>query len=237
MKKILRRILIIIEGLIVILAVGFLFYVNDYYRADETALAVLELDGVTLQQNGDIYFNALDLPDHEEDDLVIFYPGGKVEEQAYLPLAKKISEAGINVVVVKMPFRLAVLNINKADNYINKISGIDDYYLMGHSLGGAMASYYSSKNQETVSGLILLGAYLYGDYPEEKQLTIYGENDGGITENIDYEKNIYEIPGGNHAAFGNYGAQKGDGELEITREQQQNIAVEYIREFIGKGEF
>lgn len=237
MKKIIKRVLIVLLGLIVILAVGFFFYVNDYYRADETTLAVLELDRVTLQQNGDIYFTANDLPDHEEDDLVIFYPGGKVEEQAYLPLAKRISDVGINVVVVKMPFRLAVFGINKADNYLGKTAGIDDYYLMGHSLGGAMASYYSSNNQDSVSGLILLGAYLYGDYPEEKQVTIYGENDGGITENIDYEKNIYEIPGGNHAAFGYYGAQKGDGELEITREEQQNIAVSYIREFIEEGDF
>ena len=42
----------------------------------------------------------------------------------------------------------------------------------------------------------------------------------------------YEISGGNHAYFGNYGEQKGDGTASITRESQQEQAVEQIMLFI-----
>ena len=45
---------------------------------------------------------------------------------------------------------------------------------------------------------------------------------------------MFEIEGGNHAGFGNYGKQKGDGELLITREEQQNVAVDLITNFIEK---
>ena len=33
---------------------------------------------------------------------------------------------------------------------------------------------------------ILLGAYLYGDYPPEKILTVYGSLNQSVEDNIDY---------------------------------------------------
>lgn len=33
---------------------------------------------------------------------------------------------------------------------------------------------YASKHQDKVKGLILLGAYIYGNYPAENALTVYG---------------------------------------------------------------
>ena len=35
-----------------------------------------------------------------------------------------------------------------------------------------MAGSYASKNKEKVKGLIMLGGYVYGDYPPEKALTV-----------------------------------------------------------------
>ena len=40
--------------------------------------------------------------------------------------------------------------------------------------------------------------------------------------------NEYEIPGGNHAQFGNYGPQKGDGEASVSAAEQQRIAADKI---------
>ena len=45
-------------------------------------------------------------------------------------------------------------------------------------------------------------------------------------------KNVVIIDGGNHAQFGNYGEQKGDPPATISREDQQNIAVKEILDFI-----
>ena len=37
----------------------------------------------------------------------IFYPGGKVEYTAYIPLMQALSEHGVTCVLVEMPFHLA----------------------------------------------------------------------------------------------------------------------------------
>ena len=41
----------------------------------------------------------------------IFYPGGKVEYTAYIPLMQACAEEGILCVLVEMPFNLAVLSV------------------------------------------------------------------------------------------------------------------------------
>ena len=97
-----------------------------------------------------------------------------------------------------------------------------------------MASSYAAKNQEKVEGLILLGSYIYGDYPEEKALTIYGSLNQSVEDKINYTKNIVEIEGGNHAQFGNYGFQKGDSKATISAEEQQDISVDAITNFINQ---
>ena len=42
------------------------------------------------------------------------------------------------------------------------------------------------------------------------------------------------IKGGNHAQFGNYGEQAGDGTATISREEQQDQTAKAILEFTGK---
>ena len=101
-------------------------------------------------------------------------------------------------------------------------------------MGGAMASDYASKHQDKVEGLILLGAYIYGNYPAENSLTVYGTFNTSVAKKINYTENIVVIEGGNHAQFGNYGKQKGDPDATISSEEQQNIAVEAIRGFLEK---
>jgi len=100
-------------------------------------------------------------------------------------------------------------------------------------MGGAMASDYASKHKEKVKGLILLGAYIYGDYPEENALTVYGTFNTSVAEKINYTENIVVIEGGNHAQFGNYGKQNGDPDATISSEEQQNITVEAIEKFLA----
>ena len=50
---------------------------------------------------------------------------------------------------------------------------------------------------------------------------------------IDYTQNVTVIEGGNHAQFGNYGKQKGYRDATISREEQQDIAVEAIKDFLS----
>ena len=43
------------------------------------------------------------------------------------------------------------------------------------------------------------------------------------------------IEGGNHAWFGNYGQQEGDGTASITREEQQKQVVDAVLDIVEKG--
>ena len=45
---------------------------------------------------------------------------------------------------------------------------------------------------------------------------------------------MYEIQGGNHAQFGNYGPQKGDLPATITAEEQQEQTALVIGEFLAR---
>lgn len=212
--------------LLVLLSLGaFTWYVNDYYHAEEIALKVLDEDNIIVSKDSII------LKGNSEVG-IIFYPGAKVEAESYLPLLSKLRDKGFTTILVKMPFNMAIFNSNAADKVIEENKNIKHWYIAGHSMGGAMASSYAAKNQEKVEGLILLGSYIYGDYPEERALTIYGSLNQSVEDKINYTKNIVEIEGGNHAQFGNYGFQKGDSKATITVEEQQDISVEAIVRFI-----
>ena len=55
---------------------------------------------------------------------------------------------------MKMPFNLAVFDINAADYAYSNFPNIKKWYIGGHSLGGAMASAYAKNNESKLNGLI-----------------------------------------------------------------------------------
>ncbi len=214
---------------LVLFVSAFFIYVSDYYRADSYALEILDKLNFVQEKNLTIIY-----PEESIDTAVIFYPGAKVEEIAYIPLLKKLADNGITCVLVKMPFHMAIFNKDAADDVFDEIPEIKKWYICGHSMGGAMASSYASDNMDKLDGVILLGAYIYGDVLEDDALTIYGTLNSNLEENINYTKNINIIEGGNHAQFGNYGKQKGDPDATISSEEQQNITVQIILDFINE---
>ena len=120
----------------------------------------------------------------------------------------------------------------QAEDVIAQFPEMQHWYIAGHSMGGAMASKFASDHPDQVDGLILMGAYIYGDYPEEKTLTIYGSLNQSVEDHIDYTENIVEIEGGNHAQFGNYGPQRGDLPAAISAQEQQAQTVAAIAVFL-----
>ncbi|MGM9918614.1 MAG: alpha/beta fold hydrolase [Lactimicrobium massiliense] len=230
--KILLAIVLVITA---VAGVSFGIYVSDYYHADETALSLLENPGdVSILQ--DDKGNYTVLPQKAGDTGIIFYPGGKVDERAYLPLLKMYAEQGITCVLLKMPFHLAVLDINGADGIQKQYPGITKWYLAGHSLGGAMATAYIARHVSEYQGLILLGAYSTKDLSDTDLTVVWidGDQDDVINQkqvlkNQDhYPENTYvfTIAGGNHAQFGSYGVQKGDGHASISAKEQWQETVD-----------
>ena len=219
---------------VIIPVIGFLFiatvciwYINDYYHADENVLESLqEKDSVSVTEMTDGLY--LDGPG--DDTALIFYPGAKVESTAYLPLLGKLAEQGTDCFLVKMPCNLAFFGQNKAKKIMDSYE-YDHWYLSGHSLGGAMAASYASGHLESLDGLVLLAAYPTKSLKSDSfsVLSIYGSEDGILNMEKVEKGNIYmpadyaevSIEGGNHAQFGNYGEQKGDHAADISREEQQ----------------
>lgn len=211
---------------------GFVWYASDYYRAEDVALAVAA-DSTNITTDGNLTILSPSVP---SDTALIFYPGAKVEASAYLPILEQIQQTcGITCILVEMPLNFAFLNANAADDIIEAYPDITTWYMAGHSLGGGMASNYAANNPDNIEGLILLGAYIYGDYPAENTLTIYGTFNDNLESSIDYTENIVIIEGGNHAQFGNYGKQDGDPDATITTEEQQAITVQAIATFLVTG--
>lgn len=231
-KKLLKITLISLISVIAVTSVLFYIYTLDYYRGDDFIIETLAADnpGIEKQDDFTVFY-----PAAETDKKIgfIFYPGGKVEDTAYIPLLMKLSQNGITCILVKMPFNLAVLNINAADGVYKILPDIERWYIGGHSLGGAMASVYAETNIDIINGLILLAAYpVKGmDLPA---IAIFGSEDIILDKTkIGANLNQFEIQGGNHAYFGNYGEQKGDGTASITRDEQQLQAIGAILEFIN----
>ena len=226
-------VLLVPVSVAVILSAAFLIYTGQYYRAGTVAHSMLESDETVSVTQTD-YGWLFDGP--SETDALIFYPGAKVETCAYAPLLHGLAEKGMDVCLVKMPFRLAFFGINKA-NRVMEQHDYKNWYIGGHSLGGAMAAYYAAGHAPQLAGVILLAAYPTKTLADNLWvITIYGSEDRVLNrkkmaEGVKYmpENHVeYVIQGGNHAQFGDYGEQKGDGKAVISAQEQQHQAEELI---------
>ena len=239
----LKRNIKIIGMVLVALVIGILTYLGDYYHADQTAHdALISNNQVMVRKDGNL---TIFTPTSVRDEMgFIFYPGGKVEAIAYAPLMRLLAEQGYSAVIVAMPFNLAVFNVNGADKVREALPEIEEWIMVGHSLGGAMAADYLVKHEDQVEGLVLLGAYPNDSLTQSSHpvLSLYGSEDQiidqeGMAEGrnkMPVKASYHEISGGNHSGFGNYGEQAGDGTASISAAEQQAITVEKIIE-IWKG--
>ena len=229
-----KKIKIAILIVFILIACFAIFYVNDYYHADKIAIDRLNAnDNVSVVKTS----NGLLLDGPGNDTALIFYPGAKIEYTAYAPMFKKKKKKGIDCYLVEMPFNLALLGQNSADEIIDS-GNYSHYFISGHSLGGAMAASYVNSTNKT-DGLILFASYSTCKI-EKPVLSIYGSEDKVLNkekylDSINFiEDNLteIEIKGANHAQFAYYGNQSGDGVANISASSQQKQSASAIIEFI-----
>ena len=234
------RIAAVLAAVLLLAAAACGFYLGDYYHADTEAIAAFSDAGAVRMQacdNGDLVW----IPGDAAAGF-IFYPGGKVEHTAYIPLMQSLASEGIFCVLVKMPFRLAVLDINAAEAIPAQYPHIRHWYIGGHSLGGSMAAACLSGQPDAFDGLVLLGAYSTADLSETdlSVLSVYGSEDRvmnrgkytGSKDNLPEDFTEILIDGGCHANFGIYGPQEGDGTPGITAQTQITITADAIADLI-----
>ncbi|MCR5674913.1 MAG: alpha/beta hydrolase [Lachnospiraceae bacterium] len=233
MKKLCRKRIIIPAVLIVGLIIGFFCWAGCYYHADATAVQALASgDGVSVSQTDYDWF--FDGP--STDRALLFFPGAKVEETAYAPFVRRLAQAGMDVCLLKEPFHLAVFDNGRAAAVMDRYD-YAHWYVGGHSLGGAIAAQFAEVHGDRLDGVILCAAYLIKRGDEDlTEIVLCGSEDGIInTKRMRRGDTLgsrfyftHVIDGGNHAQFGNYGLQRGDGTATISAEAQQEEAVAVI---------
>lgn len=221
--------LIICIAVVAVLAVAFFAYTSVYYPADPDVREIAAGYGVEITE-GEGYITVA--PEKEAATTgYIFYPGGKVEAEAYLPYLAGVAEEGYLCVLLEVPFKLAIFDMDAAGKVIPEYPGITHWAVGGHSLGGVAAAGYARSDNSGVDGLVLLAAYPSGDLSQTglEVLSVTASNDQVLNKDA-YEEALPNLPGGtqfalieggNHSQFGRYGHQDGDGEATISEDDQR----------------
>jgi dienelactone hydrolase len=219
---------------------GFAIYCGFYYHAlPEADSSLLSHDGVVVSSSKRLYSF---VPEKPEILSYVFYPGGKVEAKAYAPFCFALAQKGNPVYLCVMPFNLAFFDSEAASRVIDNHEA-ERWVIVGHSLGGAFAGSYASAHASKLSGIVFLASYTTQDLSKTnlKSLSIYGSEDG-VMNREKYNESLRNLPsdhqeivlqGGNHASFGDYGEQSGDGKATITFTEQIQKSVDAIDSIFG----
>jgi hypothetical protein len=236
MRMLWKRILLGVVILLVVITAGFVGWASFPLGPESAALDALQpislvsvetVQGWTVFRPNDMEVNTgfIFYPAG-----FIFYPGGRVDYRSYATILKSIAQSGYLVVLVPMPLSMAIFAPDKADEVLTAFPEIQHWALGGHSLGGAMAARYCFTHPEIIQGLVLWASYPADTDSLADQdlaaLSIYGSEDGQVDKIeasyplLPADTTWIRIDGGNHAQFGDYGLQPGDGQAKISPQQQ-----------------
>jgi len=238
MRKWFKILTLGLAALVVVGAVGFYGWTRvARYAAFPEAVAVAE--GAERVRGWTVF-----APAGEPVVGFVFYPGGLVDPVAYAPLMRRLADDGVLAVLVPMPLDLAVFGIGRAAAVIAEFPQVDTWVIGGHSLGGAMAAEFVKGNPAAVAGIALLASYPAASTDLStlpiRAVSTYG-TENGVTPPEGFEASLARLPpgtelvvidGGNHAQFGYYGPQAGDGVATIPREEQQRQAAATLLAFL-----
>ena len=212
--------------LVVLATVGVAWAANPHQPRSGSVDAATANQNVTVEERQGSYVIRQQRSDPAQVALV-FYPGGHVDPEAYVPvLAPYVADSGVRVYVPKMPFTLSVLDPDRAAAFREQAPEVRTWYVGGHSLGGSMACQYAGNNPDRVDGVVLFGAYCGGSIngTELPTLQVLGSRDGVVTgtettatdRNLPTNATVFTIDGANHTQFGSYTGQEGDLSANIS---------------------
>jgi dienelactone hydrolase len=230
----------IVKGFLGVLAIllavgiaGFLWYVQPQPLLPEATAALASTSTVTFSQDqGNLTYTPVGT---SPTTGLVLYPGGKVPSAAYAPQARAIADLGYLVVVVSVPFNLAVFGIDSAGPVIAAHPEIRHWAVGGHSLGGSMAAQFVDSHPAEVEGLVLWASYSAADLSSDglTVLSAYGTLDTGVPNytspanlaKLGSDVTLAVIDGGNHEQMGWYTGQPNDPPATIPRADQQAQVV------------
>jgi dienelactone hydrolase len=221
------------RSLLVVLSIGWLAIVGWLMPAGATDTALQALASDSSVTVVDSPTQVVLIPSAEVGATgFLFQPGAKVDARAYVSALRPLALAGHVVVIAKQPLGIAFLATNAIDSARSEFPDVSKWVVGGHSLGGTMAALQATGAQVQSSdsgsasvapivGLVLFASYPAADMSDSNMpvLSLSGEKDGLSTPdaiaaskpNLPSSTTFIEIPGANHASFGDYGMQFGDG--------------------------
>ena len=220
----LGRTVLAIIVVLVLLVVGFLFYANMVMRG-EREYAIKAWTNPAISITSTDHSIVMTPTGTASGDGLVFIPGAKVDPYAYLfKLSGIVETAGVTVVITKPTLNLAFFDTRPLSTFTADAPGVDSWYVGGHSLGGVRSCMLA--DDPDVAGLVLFGSYCANDLSatELEVLSIGGSEDGLSTPQkiadasslLPATATFVQVEGLNHAGFGNYGVQSGDGVATIT---------------------
>ena len=221
------------RSLLVVLSIGWLAIVGWLMPAGatDTALQALASDSSVTVVDSPTQVALIPSSDVGATGF-LFQPGAKVDARAYVSALRPLALAGHVIVIAKQPLGIAFLATNAIDSARSEFPDVIKWVVGGHSLGGTVAALQAAGAQVQSSdsgsasvapivGLVLFASYPAADMSDSNMpvLSLSGEKDGLSTPdaiaasrpNLPSSTTFIEIPGANHASFGDYGMQFGDG--------------------------
>lgn len=209
---------------------------------EETASAALDSDAAVRVE--ELKDGISLLPQSQADIGFIFYTGARVPPAAYAAILRPLAQRGVAVFIPQLPFNFAIFDIGRANSVIAANPFIKRWYIGGHSLGGASAAIFASRYPDAAEGIAFLAAYPSAQADlsswRGRALSIAAERDGLATlEKFEAASGFLprdtvaiELEGANHAGFGRYGPQKGDGSATMPKDEQERRTAAALYAFI-----
>ena len=238
--KSVKKALIILVSTLIVFIIGFFIWLSNGYSLKDEYKSYLESNSkVEVKKEGDYtYFIPKNVSASKG---FIFYPGERVDSSSYAKLCNEIASYGYEVVSVDMPFNYAKFGENKADYVIKNNPQITKWVIGGDSLGGIVASNYAI-NHKNIEGIVFISSYPAENIKELgfDVLSIWGSKDDVLNyeelinskENLPKDTKYLQIEGANHSQFANSGTYSGDGQALISRDEQMDITVRNIVNFL-----
>ena len=216
--------------------VGFLTFFHIVFPADRAAtLDVFRDSRVTVEARDN---RVIMSPTQDPDSVgMLYFPGARVDPYSYLYPLVDIAAEGTTIVIVDPLFNMALIDTRGVGELTRDLPEVSEWVLAGHSLGGVKACLEAS--HPSVTHLVLFASYCATDISslDIGVLQIVGDQDGLLNNDLRVEAlsllpasedATLVIPGANHADFGTYGPQPGDGPSSYTNEEMRAIITEAL---------
>jgi len=165
---------------------------------------------------------------------LLVFPGARVDPFAYLHPFVDIAATGTTVTVVDPLFNMALFDQRSMDELTSHSPSISQWVVAGHSLGGVKACMEADNDQ--VAGLLLFASYCANDVSglDIAVVEVLAAQDGLIDTDASRQAqgNLPEgfvtltLDEANHASFGTYGPQPGDGVSTLDRDDMRQTMNE-----------